>query len=322
MRALWVTGPGRVELRDEPDRTAGAGEALVRARYSGVSRGTEALVLAGRVPPALHTEMRAPFQAGEFPAPVKYGYASVGVVEGGPAALVGQRVFCLHPHQDRYVVPVTALTVVPEGVPSRRAVLAANLETAVNALWDGAPGVGDRIVVVGAGTVGLCVALLAARIPGVQLRVVDSSPARRELAVKVGLDARAPGDVRGECDLVVHASGSAAGLATALALAGLEATVLELSWYGAGDVPAPLGEAFHSRRLRLQASQVGQVAPSHRPRWTHARRLALALSLLADERFEALLSPAGAELPFAELPVRLPATLAAVNGAPTPVVLY
>ncbi len=324
-RAYWTIGPGRGELRDEMLGPPGADAALVRTRASGVSRGTEALVAAGRVPPALHAEMRAPFQAGDFPAPVKYGYASVGVVEVGPRELVGRRVFCLYPHQDRYVVPAIWLRLVPDAVPDRRAVLAANVETAVNGLWDAAPGVGDRVTVVGAGTVGMCAAILLAGIPGIDLELIDPSEPRRALAARAGLRAVAPEVARGDVDLVVEASGRAAGLQTALGLAGMEATVLVLSWFGAGEVPVPLGGAFHSRRLRLVSSQVGQVSPSHRPRWSHARRLALALDLLVDERFEVLLSPPGDELRFEDLPTRLPAVLlgnASADGAPTPVVVY
>ncbi len=324
-RAFWTIGPGRGELREEVLPAPGSGQALVRTRASGVSRGTEALVLAGRVPPSLHAEMRAPLQVGDFPAPLKYGYASVGVVEAGPAELLGKRVFCLHPHQDLYLAPVSMLALVPDGVPDRRAVLAANLETAVNGLWDGVPGVGDRIAVIGAGSVGACAALLAAGLPGVALQVIDTSPARRALLARLGLDAVAPEAARGNVDLVIEASGRAAGLACALGLAGVEATVLVLSWYGAGEIAVPLGHAFHARRLRLVSSQVGLVAPSHRPRWSHARRLGLALELLADARFDALLSAPGDELRFADLPARLPEVLLGPPGehdAPLPVVRY
>jgi hypothetical protein len=322
-RAYWITGPGRGELREETLADPGVDAALVRARASGISRGTEALVAAGRVPVALHAEMRAPFQAGDFPAPVKYGYASVGVVEAGPRELIGRRVFCLHPHQDRYVVPVAWLRPVPDAVPDRRAVLAANVETAVNGLWDAAPAVGDRVAVIGAGTVGLCAALLCARIPGVSLEIVEPSESRRLLAARAGLRAVTPDAATPGVDLVIEASGRAAGLENALALAGLEATVLVLSWFGAGDVPVPLGGAFHSRRLRVVSSQVGQVAPSHRPRWTHAQRLALALELLDDARFDVLLPAPGDELRFEDLPARLPAILLGNgDGAPTPVVVY
>lgn len=280
-------------------------EALVRAVHSAISRGSEALVFRGEVPASEHERMRAPFQAGDFPAPVKYGYASVGVVEAGPAQWLGRTVFCLHPHQSRYVVPVQALHAVPDAVPPARAVLAANMETAVNALWDAAPRIGDRIAVVGGGVVGLLVAWLAARLPGCVVQVVDVQEARRAVAHALGVGFALPDEALGTvgdaggADLVLHASGSATGLATALRLAAFEATVVELSWYGSRSVPLPLGEAFHSRRLTLKGSQVGHVAAAQRSRWSTRRRMALALALLADPALDALVTDTA---PFAELP--------------------
>jgi threonine dehydrogenase-like Zn-dependent dehydrogenase len=303
-KALWYVAPGRAELREEPVSAPKPGELQVRALYSAISRGTERLVHAGRVPASEYARMRAPMMGGAFPFPVKYGYATVGRVEAGPAELRGRTVFSLYPHQSMFNVPADAVTVVPDNVPPARAVMAANMETALNAVWDGAPGPADRIAVVGGGLLGLLVAYLCARLPGADVTVVDIAPSRAELARALGAGFAAPGAARADCDLVFHASASPAGLATALRLAGEEASVVELSWYGSGDVAAPLGEAFHSRRLRLISSQVGKVAPSHRPRWSHGRRLAAALALLADPVFDVLLAPV---IQFADLPASLPA---------------
>src|SRR5207302_3831076 len=256
-KALWYVAPGRAELRAEAVAAPAAGEVRVRALFGAISRGTERLVCEGRVPPGEFQRMRPPFMAGAFPFPVKYGYATVGRVEEGPAALRDAIVFTLHPHQSLFTVPAEAIVPVPERIPPQRAVLAANMETALNALWDGAPGPADRIAVVGGGVVGLLVARLCARIPGTQVTVVDIAASRGEIAQAFGLGFAAPAAAPEGCDLVFHASGTAAGLATALRIAGEEATIVELSWYGAGDVAVPLGEAFHSRRLRLVASQVG-----------------------------------------------------------------
>jgi threonine dehydrogenase-like Zn-dependent dehydrogenase len=247
--------------------------------------------------------MRAPFQEGDFPGPVKYGYLSVGVVEEGPDALTGRTVFCLYPHQSRYVVPASAVTVVPEAVPAQRAVLAGTVETAVNALWDAAPLIGDRIAVVGGGMVGCAVAALLARFPGLRLQLVDADPAREETARALGVDFARPADALGDCDLVVHASATEAGLTRALSLLAAEGTVVELSWYGDRSVTLPLGEAFHSRRLTLRGSQVGTVSPAARPGRTYADRMALALDLLADPALDALVT---GESPFEELPSVLP----------------
>ncbi|MER5514080.1 dehydrogenase [Streptomyces sp. NPDC002763] len=302
-RAFWLRSPGHGELRDVTLTEPAEGEVLVRALYSGVSRGTETLVFRGGVPESQHAVMRAPFQEGEFPGPVKYGYLSVGVVEAGPAELIGRTVFCLYPHQTRYVVPVTAVTVVPERVPPARAVLAGTVETAVNALWDAAPLAGDRIAVIGGGMVGCSVAALLARFPGVRLQLVDADPARAKTAEALGVDFATPEDALDGCDLVVHASATEQGLTRALELLAPEGTVLELSWYGDRRIALPLGEAFHSRRLTVRSSQVGTVSPAARAGRTYADRLALALDLLADPALDALVT---GESAFEELPEVLP----------------
>ena len=309
--ACWVVEPGRAEIRREPLGAPGADEVLVRALHSAVSRGTEALVFRGEVPASEAARMRAPFQAGDFPGPVKYGYCSVGVVEAGPAPWPGRTVFCLHPHQSRYVVPTAAVHEVPAAVPAARAVLAANMETAVNALWDATPRLGDRVTVVGAGVVGLLAARLVARVPGTAVEVVDVRPERRALAEAFGARFATPNEASPDADLVLHASGSAAGLQTALRVAGFEATVLEMSWYGRREVSLPLGEAFHSRRLTLKSTQVGHVAAAQRSRWNHRRRMALALSLLDDPALDALVTD---RAPFADLPQVLARLAGSTSG--------
>jgi NADPH:quinone reductase-like Zn-dependent oxidoreductase len=318
-KALWYVAPGRAELRAEEVQAPRAGEVRVRALYGAISRGTERLVHAGRVPASEFERMRAPMMGGAFPFPVKYGYATVGRVEAGPAELEGHIVFSLHPHQDVFTLPAAAVCPVPEDVPPARAVLAANMETALNAVWDGAPGPADRIALVGGGLLGLLVAHLCAWIPGTEVTVVDIAASREELAHALGADFVGPDQAPGDCDLVFHASASAAGLSTALRVAGEEATIVELSWYGKGDIAAPLGEAFHSRRLRLVSSQVGKVAPSHRPRWTHGRRLAAAVALLGDPVLDMLIAPA---IAFADLPDKLPAVFSADSDAVCQLIRY
>ncbi len=299
VRAYWLAVPGRGELRTEALPSPKPDDALVRSLYSGISRGTESLVFRGEVPESEYQRMRAPFQGGDFPGPVKYGYCNVGVVEEGPTELLGRVVFCLHPHQTRYRVPASALHPLPEGVPPGRAVLAANLETAVNGLWDAAPRIGDRIAVVGAGTLGCLTAWLAGRVPGCQVELIDINPRRGEVAAALGVGFAEPDRASTQADLVIHTSGSPTGLALALELAGFESTVLELSWYGTQQVPVPLGRAFHSRRLTLRSSQVGSVAAPQRARWDTDRRLRLALSLLTDPSLDRLIT---GEDPFERLP--------------------
>ncbi len=317
-RAFWVMAPGRGAIRSAPLAPPATDEVLVRMLASGISRGTETLVFRGGVPASQHQAMRCPFQEGEFPGPVKYGYCAVGVIEAGPADLVGRRVFCLHPHQDRFIVPAGAVLPVPDAVPTHRAVLAANLETALNGLWDAGALAGDRIAIVGAGVVGGLVATLAARLPGTIVTLVDRDPAKAVLARALGcrfaLAEAAPDDQ----DLVIHASGAPEGLALALGLAGFEATVLDMSWYGDRPVSLPLGEAFHARRLAIRSSQVGAVAPAQRPRWSHRRRLGLALDLLADPVYDRFLD---GETRFADLPATM-AELAHGAAALCRLVLY
>ncbi|MGZ6783527.1 MAG: zinc-dependent alcohol dehydrogenase [Nocardioidaceae bacterium] len=297
--AFWLLEPGCGEIRPVPVPAPAPGEVLVRTLRSGVSRGTETLVYDGRVPPSQYDVMRAPFQEGEFPGPVKYGYLNVGVVEQGPPELRGRTVFCLYPHQTAYVVPAGSVTVVPEGVPASRAVLAGTLETAVNALWDAGPLLGDRVCVVGAGMVGCCVARLLARFPGVRVTLVDVDPGRADVAARLGVDVALPPEAPGGCDLVVHASATSAGLQRSLELLAPEGMVVELSWYGDAETHVSLGGAFHSRRLSIRASQVGTVAAARRGRRTTADRVALALDLLRDPAFDALLT---GESRFEDLP--------------------
>jgi len=318
--ALWHISPGVAALRPTTLPAPGPDDNLVRALASGISRGTERLVHHGRVPPAAAAQMRCPMQEGEFAFPVKYGYCMVGLAEAGPHA--GQRVFCLHPHQSRFVIPAALCTPLPDALPDARAALAANMETALNALWDAAPLPGERAMVIGAGVVGLLVAFLLARIPGVVVTVVDRDPAKAALAVALGARFARPEDAPGDQELILHASASEAGLQLALNRAAFEARIIEASWFGAATPALPLGADFHHKRLRLISTQVGHVSPAMRGRRTHGQRMELALALLEDARLDALTGPA---IPFAELPARITALLDPPPGAPQPlcpIVLY
>jgi threonine dehydrogenase-like Zn-dependent dehydrogenase len=298
-QAFWLREPGCGEIRPVELPEPGPGDVVVRTVRSGISRGTETLVFRGAVPLDQRARMRAPFQEGDFPGPVKYGYLNVGAVEEGPAELRGQMVFCLYPHQTAYVVPAGSVSVVPEDVPPARAVLAGTVETAINALWDAAPAVGDRVAVVGAGMVGCCVARLLRRYPAVHVTLVDVDPGRADVAGALGVDFALPDDAPGDLDLVVHTSATSAGLQRSLDLLAAESTVIDLSWYGDTEVRLSLGGAFHTRRLAIRSSQVGTLAPARASRRTSADRLALALELLRDSAFDALLT---GESRFEELP--------------------
>lgn len=301
--AYWLREPGIGVIAPMSLSAPAADEVLVRTLRTGISRGTETLVFRGGVPPSEYRTMRAPFQDGDFPGPVKYGYLNVGIVDEGPRELRGRTVFCLYPHQTAYVVPARDVVPVPDDVPPDRAVLAGTVETAINALWDAAPRVGDRVAVVGAGMVGCCVARLLTQIPGVQVTLVDVDGARADTAAALGVDFATPEQVTGDRDVVVHTSATSAGLQRSLELLGEDAIVIELSWYGDSQVTLGLGGAFHSRRLAIRASQVGAVAASRRTRRSAADRLALALDLLRDPAFDVLLTGSS---DFADLPDVMP----------------
>lgn len=282
--ALWCIGANQAELREG---TLGEG-ILVETLFSGISRGTERLVFEGRVPASEHQRMKAPAQEGDFPFPVKFGYCAVGQVAEGN--LAGKNVFALHPHQSSFRLPEESLHLLPDGLPAERAILAANMETALNVIWDSAAGPGDRIVVIGSGVLGCLVGFLASQLPGAEVTLVDINPARKELAAKLGCSFASPTDAPSECDVVIHTSGTEPGVSLAMEIAGQEATIIEASWFGEGSVSVPLGAAFHSRRLRFISSQVGNISAARAPRWSFQRRMAMALSLLIDPRLDSLIS--------------------------------
>lgn len=303
-RALWYESPGKAALRPVDPGEPGEGEVLVETGWSAISRGTERLVSEGRVPQSEHQRMRAPFQKGDFPFPVKYGYCAAGTVIDGPPDMCGREVFVLHPHQTRFTVAADKAIPLPEGLPLRRACLAANMETALNALWDSAAAPGDQIVVIGAGLVGALTAWLCARMPGTGVSLVDINPARSELAAALDIPFAMPAEVpHGGADVVFHASASPEGLQLALECAGFEGRVVEMSWYGDDQIPVPLGATFHSQRLQLVSTQVGQISPGHRARWSYSRRLSKALELLRDDRLDALITH---EFAFEDAPNAVP----------------
>ncbi|WP_197057448.1 zinc-dependent alcohol dehydrogenase [Aureimonas altamirensis] len=287
-RALWLESEGTARLRQEPTPHAGPGDVVVRAAYSGISRGTERLVFDGRVPPGSWQDMRGPHMQGGFGFPLKYGYAVVGDIVAGQPDRVGETVFCLHPHQDVFGIPAADAVPVPAGVPHRRAVLAANMETALNIVWDANILPGDRVAVFGAGVVGCLVAYLAARIPATKVVIIDRQACRAETADALGIAFAGSSTGQSDCDVVVNVTGSGEALCESIEIAGIEARIVEASWYGSRPAELHLGGAFHSRRLTIASSQVGAVSPSRAPRWASRRRLETALALLADERLDCL----------------------------------
>jgi threonine dehydrogenase-like Zn-dependent dehydrogenase len=319
-KALWYTGPMQAELREEDVRPPLADESRLIMLASSLSRGTERLIASGLVPPSEHERMRCPHQGGDFPYPVKYGYCAVARVQEGPAEYVGKRVFVLHPHQDVFNAKTAMLNPIPDEIPTPRATLAANMETALNAVWDSKMSAADRVTVVGGGLVGLLVTFIAARFPATEVTLVDIDPARAELASLFGARFALPADAPKDQDVVFHTSASQPGLSTAIHSAAKNGTVVELSWYGEKPLMVPLGGHFHASRVKLISSQVGTVSPDHAARgWVYSSRLQAALRLLRDERLDALLSET---LPFPALPDAIPRLLAADAKGLVTVVTY
>ncbi len=318
-RALWYVKPGVAELRTERLAAPRPGEARVKTLFSALSRGTERLVAYGQVPQSESSRMRAPLQAGEFPFPVKYGYSATGMVIAGSDEMMGKHVFCLHPHQDYFHAPETMLVALPEGIPAQRATLAANMETALNAHWDAGTGPGDKVLVIGAGIVGLLTAHLAKRIAGCHVTITDIDPGRAAIAAGLGLSFAPPTDAPRDNRIVFHTSATAAGLQCALDAAAFEARIIDMSWYGTAPVALQLGGAFHSRRLQLISSQVGHVSPTRRSTTTHRQRLIQALALLDDPALDTLVAT---DVAFGDLPAQIPVLLGPSSSALPPIIRY
>lgn len=308
--ALVYSAPGEARIDTVELSPRGRGMVEVETICSGLSRGTERLVFRGLVPAAEWNRMRAPLQVGEFPFPVRYGYSCVGRIAAGPDA--GRTVFCLHPHQTRFRVDDRWVLPVPDGVPAPRAILAANMETALNALWDAVPRPGVRCLVVGAGIVGWLITCLLSRRSDLSVLLTDVAPETGALSSDLNVRFAVPADVPREAfDIAFHCAASPSGLQTAIDALAFEGRVIELSWYGDRPVEVALGGNFHANRLQIVCSQVGHVAPARRASTSHRDRLARALAALEDDRLDRLIT---GDVHFRDLPAALPALLS--DGAP------
>lgn len=306
-RALVYAAPQHCEIRDFPLVELAPGLVEVETLFSGLSRGTERVVFNGAIPESEHSRMRAPFQIGEFPFPVAYGYASVGNVVEGPEDLRGRTVFSLAPHQERLRLNGSAVTVLPEEVTPERAVLAANTETALNAIWDAELQPGSTVLIVGAGLLGCLLAALLSIRQDLSVYICDLLPQRSATLTEFPVSFITTTEGLDSVAVSFHTSASAAGLQTAIDALAFEGRVIELSWFGDRDVTLSLGGAFHSKRLTIQSSQVGHVARARRASTGYAQRLGQALGHLADPRFDAFVSE---EVAFDDLPEAMPRLLA------------
>ncbi len=300
--ALYFTAPRQITLRPEPCPAPGPGEVRVRTRLSAISPGTEMLIYRGQMPSGMAADETLAALRGDLTYPLKYGYAAVGeVVDLGPGVAsdwFGRLVFAFQPHQRCFVASVTALHPLPDDVPPERAVLLPNMETAVNLLMDGAPLIGERVVVLGQGVVGLLTTALLARFPLAALVTFDRYPLRRQMGLDLGatlsLDPLASDAVEAArahlgaqgfydgADLTYEVSGNPQALDLALQLTGFAGRVILGSWYGTKRAALDLGGRFHRSRIRLISSQVSTLAPEHTARWDKARRLDVAWQMLRD----------------------------------------
>ncbi|HWN99800.1 MAG TPA: zinc-binding dehydrogenase [Blastocatellia bacterium] len=304
--SVWFTSPRTVELRAASARPPSSGEVRIEALYSGISHGSEMMVYRGEVPPGLALDATLPTLQGSCTFPVKYGYASVGrVVDIGSdvsGLSEGDLVFAFNPHETCYTVPATVVIRLPQKLDPPIGVFAANIETALNSLLDAAPRLGERVVVIGQGVVGLLITQLARRAGASLVITSDLYETRRRLSLSAGADLavdpstdslseRVAAMTRGTgADVVIEASGQPRALDDAIGIAALEGRVVVVSWYGTKRADLALGSDFHRKRLTLRSSQVSNIDPSLAPRWTVSRRRELAVGYLNELLLDDLIS--------------------------------
>lgn len=305
-RAIWYTGDGSgVALRDA---NMGTGELLLKTVASGLSRGTERTVAQGMVPRSEWDRMALPTQEGSFALPIKYGYACVARIVQGPPDILNRLVFTMHPHQNLFRAHRDAVHVLPVDLPIRRATLAANMETALNAIWDAQVPNGAPVAVIGGGLIGCLVAYLANRIGKSDVTLIDKIGERAKTASELRVSFATATNRLSPCHTVFHTSGSEQGLKDAIHALDFEGQVVEMSWYGDREISVPLGGTFHAQRLSIRCSQVGHVAPSRRASTTYADRMRTAIGLLDDPALDVLLTHDIAfENAERDLPLRLAA---------------
>lgn len=298
-RAVWFERRGEASLRAEQIAEPREGEALIHTLYSGISAGTELKVLLGQVPESARRELTLPLMRGSFDLPISYGYCCVGEVEAVHPSVtslgVGDRVFCLHPHHDYFNAPQATLRRLPQDLPAQRLVLAANMETAITVVWDAKVELGDVVVVVGLGVVGLLVVRLLRLSGASRVVAVDRLEHRLALAASVGateVHAGLSASMVAAADVIIEATGSPEPLAMITANAGHGSRVVIASFYGDAPATLSLGGLFHTHRVSLLSSQVGTIPASKRDRWSFDRRFELVRERLHDEALDALLAPA------------------------------
>lgn len=285
---LWFTAPHRVEVREAALPAPAPEQVLVKTRYSAVSTGTELLAYRGQLPCAiaLDSSLKALQQPSDYP--LQYGYACVGEVQQTGSAVDpswnGRQVFSFQPHASHFLAHPDELKTVPDGLPAQAAVFLPNMETAVNLVQDGRPLIGERVVVLGQGIVGLLLTALLARHPLGSLVAVEGRPERQELARRLGANmVVSPEEAAGAAtgaDLIYEVSGQPEALNLAIDLSGYASRIVIGSWYGSKAAPVDLGGAAHRNRLQLITSQVSTVDPALSGRWDKERRFGLVWEMI------------------------------------------
>lgn len=295
---LWFTAPFSVEVREVTLPAPAADEVVVRTRYSAVSAGTELLLYRGQMPGSMSLDATLSSLQQSSGYPLQYGYACVGEVQQTGRDVdpdwQGRQVFSFQPHASHFLATTDQLIAVPDDLSAQAAVFLPNMETAVNLVQDGQPLIGERVVVLGQGIVGLLLSGLLARFPLADLAAVEGQPDRQDLARTFGVkDVYSPDEATravasssdgypamADADLIYEVSGQPEALNLAIALSGFASRIVIGSWYGSKRVPIDLGGKAHRNRLQLITSQVSTLAPGLSGRWDKQRRYHLAWDMI------------------------------------------
>ena len=299
-QSFWVNKKRGSIKKELLNQSLGNDELLVKAYYSGISYGTEKIVHDSQVPANQYEFMRAPHQVGEFNKEVKYGYLSVGKVVVGPKSMMNKMVYTMFPHQSMYILKSSLATLIPSHIPYKRALLTANMETAINAMWDSQPSIGDNTYVIGAGIVGILMAYVLSSTFGIKVTVIDNNASKKKLCKFFNIDFENNINCIKDPDIIFECSGNASVLSDLINNSTLETKICILSWYGKQQSKIKMGENCFSRRLEIIFSQVGNITPIQSKKWDNLSRRALALKLLDNKKLDSLIDKQ--EIKLKELP--------------------